>query len=192
MKINKLLLGMLALAMGLYVMDHTAVGAKAYNAYRATLFPGDVQVDDLKLAGNDLLDSSGTTRLTVGSTNALVGSLTVTGSITPATGMLGVVPSTETVASAATITADACGGIKRITNASAVTTNTTDTFTAPSASLAGCNMFVINVGTSTITLDANAKFVSAAAGNVAVAANDAVGVACDGSKWYQTSALLDN
>lgn len=101
-------------------------------------------------------------------------------------------PSTETISSAATITANGCGTIKRITNNTAVTTNTTDTFTAPASSNAGCFMYIVNVGTSTITLDNNAHFVSAGAADVAVTANDSVAVVSDGSAWYQISALLAN
>lgn len=101
-------------------------------------------------------------------------------------------PAAQTVASGNTITADGCGTIKRITNPSAVTTNTTNTFTAPATSNAGCFMYVVNTGTSTITLDNNALFVSAGAADVAMTANDAVSVVSDGSKWYQISALLAN
>lgn len=40
-------------------------------------------VTDLQLDGNDIYDSGGTKRLTVGSTNALVGNLTVSGTFQP-------------------------------------------------------------------------------------------------------------
>ncbi len=148
--------------------------APAYTDGAATKL-NDLQVDDLKLNGGDIVDTAGNVQLSLGTI-----------------GFRGPVPIAETIASAATITADACGGMKRITNPSAVTTGTTNTFTAPAAGNAGCGMFVINVGTSTITLDTNANFKSAGAANVALAANDAVGVMSDGSAWYQTTALLDN
>lgn len=38
--------------------------------------------DDLKLTGNDILDSNGTTRITVGSTNSITGNATVSGTLT--------------------------------------------------------------------------------------------------------------
>ncbi len=183
-KLIKLILFLAALA---------PTAALAYTDAVATQFPGDVEVTDLKLSGNDIVDSDETTRLTVGATNAIVGNLTVTGNVIPATGFLGVVPATETVAAAATITANACGGIKRIQSTGAQTTNTTNTFTAPTAALAGCVMFLKNVDdTDTITLDTNANFKSAGAANVALAAGDTIIVGTDGTFWYQFSALLDN
>lgn len=57
----------------------TAVG---YNQYQVTRF-NDLRVTDLMLDGNDILDSSQTTRITVGATNAIVGNMTITGDLTP-------------------------------------------------------------------------------------------------------------
>lgn len=128
--------------------------------------------------------TSGTSSLRWSQTFAVLGSFSGNMIVTP--------PATETIASAATITANGCGTIKRITNPSAVTTGTTNTFTAPASSNAGCFMFIVNVGTSTITLDNNANFVSAGAADVAMTANDSVAVVSDGSAWYQVSALLAN
>ena len=72
-----------------------------------------------------------------------------------------VMPATQTIAASGTITADACGGIKRITAGAPVTTDTTNTITKPDPRLnRGCEMLVVNVGTNTITLDANALFLS--------------------------------
>lgn len=129
---------------------------------------------------------------------SILGTFTATGgatsvsSITVNTGLLVPVPDAQTIAAGNTIASDACGGIKRITAAGAVTTDTTDTFTAPSAANTGCIMHLVNTGAQNITLDNNALFVSAAGGDVVVTANDALIVACDGSKWYQISALLAN
>lgn len=61
--------------------------ASGYNQYVATRF-GDVRVTDILLDGNDILDSNGTTRITVGSTNAIVGNVTITGSLTPSGAMV--------------------------------------------------------------------------------------------------------
>ena len=95
-------------------------------------------------------------------------------------------PSSQTIADTNTITADACGTIKPVTSAGSVTTNTTDTFTAPSASYNGCCMDVVNVGSNDIILDVNAKFVTASASNVTLGASDAVRVCATASVWYQT------
>lgn len=102
-------------------------------------------------------------------------------------------PSTEVIAGAATITANACGTIKPISAGSSVTTNTTNTFTAPATANSGCIMDVINVDdTDTITLDNNANFVSAGAADVALGPGDTVRVASNGSKWYQVGATGNN
>ncbi len=103
-------------------------------------------------------------------------------------------PSAQTIAATNTITADACGGVKQITAAGAVTTNTTNTFTAPATANAGCCMDVINVGANAITLDNNANFVSAGAADVVLGAGDTVRVCStgDSGKWYQIGATGDN
>lgn len=65
------------LAAGFAVM--AVIGhVSGFNQYVVTKF-NDVQVDDLKLNGNDILDSNGVTRVTVGSTNQVVGNVTVSG-----------------------------------------------------------------------------------------------------------------
>lgn len=46
-----------------------------FNQYVVTKF-SDVQVEDLKLNGNDILDSAGTTRITVGATTTVTGTVT--------------------------------------------------------------------------------------------------------------------
>jgi phage-related minor tail protein len=115
--------------------------------------------------------------------------------ITPDTlSKLSVIPAAETIASEATITANACGGVKQITASGEVTTNTTNTFTAPAAANSGCCMDVINVGANAITLDNNTNFVSAGAGNVVLGAGDTVRVCSTGAsgKWYQIGATGNN
>ncbi len=103
-------------------------------------------------------------------------------------------PATETISAAATITANACGTIKRITASSSVTTNTTNTFTNASANQ-GCCMVVINVGTlNDITLDNNSNFASEGAANLRVRGgkDDSLRVCSDGTKWYQTTSFVEN
>lgn len=99
-------------------------------------------------------------------------------------------PSAETIADGGTITADGCGGIKRVTAAGEVTTGTTNTFTAPGAVNTGCVMFVCNSGANTINLDDNANFQAAASGNVALTAEDCVTVGSDGAIWRQLAPIL--
>lgn len=105
---------------------------------------------------------------------------------------LGPTPAAQTIAGGDTIAADACGSIKQITAAGGVTTNTTDTFTAPATTNKGCVMAVCNTGAQNIVLDNNAHFKSAAAGDVTLGADDCVSVASTGTVWYQVSALLAN
>jgi hypothetical protein len=114
------------------------------------------------------------------------------GKVTAAIGYLATPPAVQTIAGGNTIAADACGGIKRITSAGVVTTDTTNTFTAPSSDNAGCVLRVINTGANNITLDNNALFFSPGAADVVMTANDAIIVGSDGSKWYALSALVAN
>lgn len=101
-------------------------------------------------------------------------------------------PAAQTIAAGNTIQANACGTVKQITAAGAVSTDTTDTFTAPSGANAGCVMTVVNVGAENITLDNNANFKSAGGSDVVMTGNDALIVASNGAAWYQVSALLAN
>lgn len=104
---------------------------------------------------------------------------------------LGPMPATETVAAGATITANACGAVKAVTAAGAVATSTTDTFTAPAPSNAGCLMGVCNVGaTNTITLKRSARFLTAGGVDLALAANTCVMVGSEGAAWRQLAAIL--
>jgi len=96
-------------------------------------------------------------------------------------------PTAQTIAAGNTITDNACGTIKKITSAGAVTTDTTNTFTAPAAGNDGCCMDVVNVGSNNITLDNNANFFSAGGADVVLGANDSARVCSTGAsgKWYQ-------
>lgn len=104
--------------------------------------------------------------------------------------MLNPLPPPETILSGGIITADACGGVKRITGG-AVTTSTVDTFTRPSVANKNCWMAVCNVSANTITLDENANFIAAAA-TIALTTDDCVSVVSDGLVWRQVSALIAN
>lgn len=102
--------------------------------------------------------------------------------------------SAQTISAGTTIVAnDSCtNGIKQITSAGAVTTNTTNTFTAPAAGNTGCRMTVVNVGANNITLDNNALFKSAGGADVVMTPDDVVEVFSTGSVWYQATALEAN
>lgn len=106
-------------------------------------------------------------------------------------------PAAQTIASGNTITSNGCGGMKLITAAGAVTTSTTNTFTAPATGKGaneGCIMHVCNVGAQNITLDNNANFKSAGGSDVVVTADDCVMVGSTGASgvWYQLTALEAN
>lgn len=101
-------------------------------------------------------------------------------------------PGSQTIAEGNTVTADACGALKKITAAGAVVTSTTDTFTTPAAGNTGCCMDVANVGAQQITLDYNANFISAGAANVVLGAGDTCRVCSDGTDWYQIGATGNN
>ncbi len=99
-------------------------------------------------------------------------------------------PSAETIAAGATVTANACGGLKKVTSTAARVTDTTNTFTASSTSYDGCCMDVMNTGTFTITLDQNAKFKTSGGADVSLVAGGIVRVCSNGTNWYQTTAVL--
>src|SRR3990167_9678837 len=71
-----------SLVVGLVIGYFGGVGLEAYTDSQATHMPGDLKATDLKLGGNDILDSDGTTRVTVGATNAVTGAVTVSGNST--------------------------------------------------------------------------------------------------------------
>ncbi len=100
----------------------------------------------------------------------------------------------QTIASTNTVTADSCGSIKTITSGGAVTTNTTNTFTAFAEGLEGCVMSVCNTGSNNITLDNNANFASAGGADVVLTGNDCVtvGVPDGQTKWYQLTPIVAN
>lgn len=109
----------------------------------------------------------------------------------------GPVPAAETIAAAGTITADGCGTVKRVTAAGAVTTGTTNTFTAPATSNEGCIMQVCNSGSNAITLDDNALFEAsgiggATPGDTVLGAADCVPVGSDGAVWRQLAPGSQN
>jgi hypothetical protein len=101
-------------------------------------------------------------------------------------------PSAQTINDGNEITANACGGFKAITSAGVVTTNTSNTFTAPAAGNTGCVMQVCNVGANNIILDNNANFKSNGGIDQVLGATDCVAVANNGTAWYQIAPMSVN
>ena len=126
--------------------------------------------------------------------DASFGSGATKSTFTASSGLVTYVPAAQTIAAGNTVTADACGGIKMLTSAGAVTTDTTNTFTAPAASNKGCCMDVIldNAASGNVTLDANASFNTLAGADVILTVCDVVRVCSNGSDWYQGTALQAN
>ena len=148
-------------------------------------------IGDLDVQGNLIV--TGTTALTGDLTGNVTGDLTgdVTGNVTGQ--VFGTTADEQIIAAAGTIAADSCGGIKRIStnDLGAVTTDTTNTFTAPAAGNKGCVMQVCNSGgTDAITLDDNALFegsgiAGATPGDTVLGVADCVAVGSDGAVWRQ-------
>lgn len=123
--------------------------------------------EELHVVGDAIV----TEQVSVGTTTMPVGGLKVQG------------PTAETIAAAGTITANACGSLKEVTAVDDVTTDTTNTLTAPADANDSCVMTLYNVGTTTntITLDQNAN--NNLAANVVLGPCDTIQVASNGSRW---------
>lgn len=124
---------------------------------------------------------------------AVIWSLTDAGPLTSR----GAVPSAQTIGAGGTISADACGGVKRISSSGSVVTSTSNTFTAPGTSNTGCVMEVVNSGANQIDLDINGNFDAIAAddtgsdGDIDLAAGAVVRVASDGVIWRQLTRVAN-
>lgn len=105
-------------------------------------------------------------------------------------------PAAQTVTSLATISANACGGVKRIQATGDFWANTTNPFTAPSSasgnSNAGCAMNVINVSSHTITVSTSSVVVLNSSTAIVMGQYDTIRVASDGAQWYQIGTTGDN
>jgi hypothetical protein len=141
---------------------------------------------------NDPPSNTGSNQIDIGDT--IYGDLSAdTITIGTTAGWMRALPAAaQTIAAGNTITADACGTMKQITSAGAVTTSTTDTFSTPAAGNSGCCMWVVNTGTNNITLDANANFKTNGGTDQVLTADDAVLVCGNGTKWYQAAPVNAN
>jgi hypothetical protein len=171
------------LALGMVVLAFAIIGATFHNSIQ-TIFTNGIQASVIQPVDNlgpMTIGSPTTTSIMLQTDGGLI---SMDGTFIPS------LPATETIVATATITANACGTIKRITAAGAVTTNTTNTITAPSSANAGCRMVINNVGANTITLDKNANILLVGGADVALLANSSITVYSDGSIWRQITAQL--
>lgn len=101
---------------------------------------------------------------------------------------------TQVIASGGIITADACGGLKRVSAAGAVSTDATNAITTPATSNYGCHLDVCNVGANTITVKHSTNTKTSTGADLALAANGCVSFVSTGSAgfWLQTSAMVTN
>ena len=133
--------------------------------------------------------SSTAGRFTLGNDDAYIkGDAEIDGSIYLDGQNYSIVPATQTLTAGFTITADACGGLKRINGVGDLTSDTSNTIAAPSSANAGCRMLIVNVDTvDTFYLDANALFGVTAAASLPIGPKGSVAVWSDGSVWWHGS-----
>lgn len=148
----------------------------------------------------DMTTDGGTVTIDGSITTPAAGAITAATSLTLTAGTTGIIvmdangvrrtpPATQTIGAGGTIAADSCGGVKNITAAGAVTTDTTDSITAPAAANTNCAMLVCNVGaTNAITIDKNANILLQGGADVALLGNSCIGVVSNGTVWRQTTA----
>ena len=105
-------------------------------------------------------------------------------------------PATQTIANLDTITADACGGLKRISAANAVWSSTNTPITTPETvsdnNLSGCIMDVMNVGTGNITVSTAATVFLTGGAPIVLSSSDTFRIASDGVLWRQIGDLGNN
>lgn len=122
---------------------------------------------------------------TLTATSATITTLTAP-TATAATRLRGPSPAAQALSATFTITADACGGVKLVSNAgAAITSDTTNTFTA-AASAGVCDMLVVNTGPNEILLDFNTEFPVGAgsAASIRLANGGSIRVYSNGTYWY--------
>ena len=131
--------------------------------------------------------------LTVNQTATVKDNLTVLGILKSTTSITVPYPATETIVADAIVTANACGGVKRVTAATNVTTSTLNTFTSTATVTSPCPMIVVNVGPATITFDNNSTFISSNTANVVLTSSNTFKViAVQNIGWIQVSGTSQN
>lgn len=136
--------------------------------------------------------------ITVGDDLTVTDDATVGDDLTVTGDLFKTMASTVTVLSGDTISiAGACGGVLRLTVTTDIATGVVNTWTAPSAANAGCEITVVNVASSSgrITLDDNANFDAGAgypsAGSIVLGTDDVIRIASLGTKWILISTIID-
>ncbi len=184
-KMKKLVLGIAAagvLLVGLGQRDAIArvLGRMYGNSLHIENEPRSSTPGNFTIGNNDAYIKG---KLEVDGATYLDGALTLAGAVTSSGQQYDIVPATQTLSATFTIAADACGGLKRVTAATEVTSHTTNTIAAPSSANAGCRMLIVNVGSNAIYLDSNALF-KASAASLAIATNGSAVVTSDGTVWW--------
>lgn len=107
--------------------------------------------------------------------------------------LLAPVPAVQTMAAGDGILADACGGVKQIQSITgAISSSTTFPFPAPVTANAGCDMSIVNVGASSITVKAAAlEFFPLNAADVVLGSSSTLTVISNGTFWYQTGGTVN-
>src|SRR5439155_1650804 len=108
-------------------------------------------------------------------------------------GLRAALAAAEAITAGATITADQCAGTKLLSSASAVTTSTSNSLTAPAAGNANCHMTMCNTNASdAITIDKNANILLTGGADLVLGAGCCIDVVSTGASgvWKQTTAQL--
>lgn len=103
-----------------------------------------------------------------------------------------VISATQSIASEDSIQADACGGFKLITSTQAIATSHTFPFVAASPANRGCEMWVVNVGTLTITVKNSANFQSNGVADISLPTKWIFPAFSDGNIWRQLAPVEGN
>lgn len=171
---------------------------KAYLVLTSTVTHKEFTLNDVALTSGRvpfittngrLSDSSQVTYSTTTQTMTLTAAI-LQSTVTMQANQFSVVSATQTIGTGTSISANACGGFKRIFSTFTVTTDTTNTFASGTPD--GCEMTIVNVGTNTITLDFNANFKSNAASDVVMTGTDTVKVGTINGIWWQLTTLNGN
>lgn len=130
--------------------------------------------------------------LTVTDDATVTDDMTVSDDLTVAGDLFHTAVATQTIGASGTISvAGACNGFIRLRADANVTTDTTNTMTAPTAANIGCVYYIVNTGGGTITFDDNALFNAPNSENMVLATNEGA-IVVQGSVAYYVLATSDN
>ncbi len=142
---------------------------------------------DLFLAGNTTIGGTAaiTGNTTITGTLGVTGATTLTSTVTVTNSFFKTPVSTQALTAGVTIdVSNSCGGVLRLSAVSNVTTDTTNTLSAPSASNFGCVVTLFHTGGGgLITLDNNARFLFKETSDLILGTNDTATVVQIGTAW---------